>query len=129
MSFILVPNEGEDIKVNAWNWRPTIRLLHDASLIDAATHEAMGIHGMRGAVTREDAIRIAEFLEERLARMKPGDRLRADLVITSEAKRPMVFKPNSQVDDFDANDVYSATYEWLTAFAAFARASGGFRTS
>jgi hypothetical protein len=23
MSFILIPNEGEDIQVNAWNWRPT----------------------------------------------------------------------------------------------------------
>ena len=28
MSFVLIPNHGEDIKVNA-DWRPTILLLRD----------------------------------------------------------------------------------------------------
>jgi hypothetical protein len=34
MSFILIPTHGEDVQVNAWNWRPTLLLLRDANLID-----------------------------------------------------------------------------------------------
>lgn len=29
--FILVPNQGEDIQINAWNWRATLELLFAAS--------------------------------------------------------------------------------------------------
>jgi hypothetical protein len=43
MSFILLPNRGEDIKINAWNWRPTIALLRNANLIDDKQHEFIGI--------------------------------------------------------------------------------------
>lgn len=43
MSFILIPNNGEEIKVNAWNCRPTIILLYAASLIDEEQHELDGV--------------------------------------------------------------------------------------
>ena len=42
MSFILVPSEGEDLKVNAWNWRPTLELLFAAGVITEEDHELLG---------------------------------------------------------------------------------------
>jgi hypothetical protein len=42
MSFILVPSEGEDLQVNAWNWRPTLELLFAAGVITGDDHELLG---------------------------------------------------------------------------------------
>jgi hypothetical protein len=61
--------------------------------------------------------------------MAPGQRLRADLTITAEPKRKVVFTPSSKVEDFDANELYSATYEWLVMFRDFCRTSAGFKVS
>jgi hypothetical protein len=58
--------------------------------------------------------------------MKAGDRIRADLTVTNEAKKPLIFTPGMQTDQIDVVDAYSATYEWLVRFSGFARASGGF---
>jgi hypothetical protein len=38
----------------------------------------------------------------------------------------MIIKPESQMDQIDAIDVYSASYEWLAEFRDFSKASGGF---
>jgi hypothetical protein len=62
MTFILVSAKGNELQVNAWNWRPTLDLMLD---------------------------------------MNPAD--------------------------IDANELYSATYEWLETFAKFCRSSGGFK--
>lgn len=129
MSFILLPNRGEEIKVNAWNWRPTILLLRNANLIDDQQHELMGCNGCDGQVDSETANKIADFLDQQVGKMNPGQRLRADLTITSEPKKPAVFTPNSKVEDFDAVEIYSATYERLAMFRDFCRASAGFRVS
>jgi hypothetical protein len=129
MSFILMPNRGNDIKVNAWNWRPTIALLRQVSLINDEQHDLMGCNGCGGSVNPETARKIAEFLDQQLAKMAPGQRLRADLSITSEPKKPAVFTPNSKVEDFDASEIYSSTYEWLVMFRDFCRTCEGFRVS
>lgn len=42
MSLILVPKEGEDIRVKGWNWRPTLELLFAAGVITEEDHEVMG---------------------------------------------------------------------------------------
>jgi hypothetical protein len=129
MSFILTPKCGEDIQVNGWNWRPTILLLHHANLIDEKQHELMGCNGCGGAVDSVTANRIVEFLNQQLAKMTPGQRLRGDLTITSEPKKRAVFTPTSKVEDFDAIEVYSASYEWLVMFRNFCCTSQGFTVS
>ena len=126
MSFILVPNHGEDIKINAWNWRPTILLLRHASLIDEQQYELLGHAGRGGTLDAGTAAKIADFMDLHLAKMSPGQRLRGDLTITSEPKKRAIFTPNSKVEDFDAVEVYSATYEWLVRFRDFCRTSLGF---
>lgn len=127
MSFILIPNNGEDTKVNAWNWRSTILLLHAASLIDEEQHELMGYHGCGAKVHSETANQMADFLNQHLAKMTPEQRLRGDLTITSEPKKRVVFTPTSKPEDFNAVELYSATYEWLVMFRDFCRTSQGFR--
>jgi hypothetical protein len=72
------------------------------------------------------AIRIANFLDDRLGTMKAGDRIRADMTVTDAAKKPLTITPGMQTDQIDVVDTYSATYEWLVQFRDFARASGGF---
>ena len=129
MSFILIPERGEDAKVNAWNWRPTLMLLRDANLIDEDCHERMGHQGSDGRVDAAVAGPIADFLERQLASMRPGQRVRADLMVTGKPKKVAVFTPGMKVEDVDANELYSATYEWLVMFKDFCRSSGGFRVS
>ena len=48
MTFILVPSQGEDLQVNAWNWRPTLELLLAANVIPEDDHELMGANGCGG---------------------------------------------------------------------------------
>jgi len=129
MAFILIPKTGEDIVINAWNWRPTLRLLLDAKLIDEDLYESMAIHGKRGSVGADTACRIADFLDLRLARMKEGERIRADLTTTSEPKKQVIFRSGMLADEVDAVDLHSATYEWLAQFCEFCRRSGGFTVS
>ncbi len=129
MSFILVPNRGEEIKVNAWNWRPTILLLRNENLIDEKQHELMGCNGCGGEVDLEAANRIADFLDEKLKQMIPGERLRADLTTTIKPQKRAVFTPGMKVEDIDAVELYSATYEWLLMFRDFCRTSAGFTVS
>jgi hypothetical protein len=126
VAFILIPNNGEDVKINAWNWRPTLELLHNAKVIDLDLYEGMATSGRRTIVDAGTAVRIADFLDERLRTMKAGDRIRADLTLTSEAKKPLLFTPGMKTDDIDVVDAYSATYEWLVRFSDFARTSSGF---
>ena len=126
MAFILIPKNGEEVTINAWNWRPTLELLHNANLIDGDLYERMGTFGREAIVDADTAARIADFLDERVGTMKAGDRIRADLTVTDKAKKPLIFTPGMQTDQIDVVDTYSATYEWLVQFRDFARASGGF---
>jgi hypothetical protein len=129
MSFILIPSNGEDVQVNAWNWRPTLSLLRHANLIDEEQHELMGSNGSGGKVNSETANTIAQFLDAQLEQMAPGQRLRADLTVTNDSKKSAVFTPGMKVEDIDAVELYSATYEWLVMFRDFCRTSEGFKVS
>jgi hypothetical protein len=126
MAFILIPNCGEEVKINAWNWRPTLELLHNAKVVDDDLYERMGTFGRQAIVDADTAIRIANFLSDRLGTMKAGDRIRADLTVTDSAKKPLRITPGMQIDRIDVVDTYSATYEWLMQFSDFARSSDGF---
>jgi hypothetical protein len=61
--------------------------------------------------------------------MTPGQRLRADLTITGEPKKLVVFTPGTKIEDIDAVELYSATCEWLVMFRDFCRTSEGFKVS
>jgi hypothetical protein len=127
MSFILVQQNGEDLQVNGWTWRPTLELLRAENLISDEDYERMGAQGCGGQVNDELARRIADVLEQKLAAMKPGDRILADLTSTTQPKPTYTFGPTTKPDDIDVNDIYSASYEWLVSFKDFCRSSGGFK--
>jgi hypothetical protein len=127
MSFILVPSEGDDLQVNAWNWRPTLGLLFAANVITEDEHERMGAHGCGGRVDAEKASRIADAVVQQLISMNAGERMLANLSVSKEPKKLAVFSPDTNPDDIDSNELYSTTYEWLETFAKFCRSSGGFK--
>ncbi len=129
MAFILIPKHGEDVMVSGWNWRPTLLLLRDANLIDESGYELMGANGCGGQVDAETSWRIADFLERKLQSMQPGQRIRGDLSLTDKPKKLTVFTPGMEVEDVDAKEAYSATYEWLVMFKDFCRTSRGFKVS
>lgn len=126
MTFILVPSHGEDLQVNAWNWRPTLELLFAANAITGEDHERMGAHGCSGKVDEDKASRIADVVTQKLMSMNSGERMLANLSVSKEPKKLAVFGPDTNPDDIDANELYSTTYEWLETFAKFCRVSGGF---
>jgi hypothetical protein len=118
MSFILVPSRGTELHVNGWNWRPTLLLLHARGLIDDEQHERMGANACGGRADADLAGRIAGCLDAEVARMKPGERLSADLVVTAAPQPLDLGAP--------AVDSYSASYEWLVRFRDFCGGSEGF---
>ena len=126
MSFILVPNVGEDLQINGWNWRPTLALLHQQNLISDEDYERLGSHGAGGRVDAGLARRIAEVVESKIALMKAGERLPADLTVTAKPKTRWILRPETKTNEIDAQDMYSASYDWLKLFAEFCRKSGGF---
>jgi hypothetical protein len=126
MAFILTAKNGEEVRINAWNWRPTLELLREAGLIDDDLYERMGTHGREAKIDADMARRIADFLDRRLGFMKQGERIRADLTTTDRPKTQVIFAPGTKVEDIDAVDLYSATYGWLLEFRDFSRRSGGF---
>jgi hypothetical protein len=125
MTFILVPSEGEDLQVNAWNWRPTLELLFAANVITEEDHERMGAHGSAGKVDAEKASRIADAVLHKLLSMNAGERMLANLSVSKEPKKLAEFS-GVNADDIDENELYSTTYEWLEQFSKFCRSSGGF---
>lgn len=126
MTFILVPKHGEDVQVNAWNWRPTLELLRNEGLINTEDYKRMDAQGCGGKIDERLAVRIADFIERRLAEMKPGERMRADLAVASKPKKRLIISPRTRLENIDANEIYSASYEWLVTFKQFCRNSGGF---
>ena len=126
MTFILVPAEGEDLQVNAWNWRPTLQLLLALDAITEEDHELMGAQALGGRVDSEKAGRIADAIAQELKSMNPGERMQASLTVTKEPKELAVFFPSMSAPDIDVNELYSTSYEWLQTFEKFCRLSGGF---
>jgi hypothetical protein len=127
MSFILVPKVGDDIQVNGWNWRPTLMLLLATGVITEQDHEVMGCQGCGGKVDQEKAERIADVVVAKLSSMNPGQRMLANLDVSSEPKKLSVFDPNPNTHDIDIDELYSTGFEWLDTFAKFCRSSTGFK--
>lgn len=120
MAFSLVPTTGEDIWINAWNWRPTEELVRRTGIVPGETLELLE-YGI-GEVTAEQAGRIADFLDDYLSRLTPNDRVTLAGQVIDE---PDTYEFHR--DDLSRN--YSASYEWLTRFRDFCRTSNGFTMS
>ncbi len=127
MSFILVPQFGEELQINAWNWRPTLEILRAENLADDETLELLGCNGCGATVDGELARQIAAALTRRLVGMSTAERVRADLSITAKPKRKIVFTPGMSADEIDPLELYSAHYDWLVTFRDFCARSGGFK--
>ena len=80
-------------------------------------------------LTQRQQTRLQIFLDQQLAKMTPEQRIRGDLTITSEPQKRAVFTPNAKVEDYDAAEIYSATYKWLVTVRDFCRTSQGFSVS
>jgi hypothetical protein len=87
----------------------------------------MGCQGCGGKVDQEKSGRIADIVAAKLRGMNPGQRMLADLSVSSEPKKLAVFSPNMNANDIDVNELYSTTFEWLDTFAKFCRSSKGFK--
>jgi len=127
MSFILVSQNGEDLQLNGWTWRPILELLRAENLINDENYEDMGSQGCGGQVDGEVARRIADVVGHKLAAMNPGERMLADLTSTARPKSTYIFDASTKPDDIDAHDIYSASYETLVTFRDFCQSSGGFK--
>jgi hypothetical protein len=112
-------DDTKDLKVNAWNWRPTLELLEQFQVLDAEELERMSFTGGGGQATPEQARIIADRLEAVLERLKSKDRILYDLTVTND---PDTFELHREQPEKN----YSATYEWLAEFAAFCRTCDGF---
>lgn len=117
MSFILKPEAGSEVYVNGWNWRPTVVLLSTAGLLSDEQYERMGLNGCGGRASAEQVTRFADAVSAQVAKMKQGERMRADLSVTSSPK-PI---------NAETNELYSASHEWLIQFRDFCQTSGGFK--
>jgi hypothetical protein len=127
MTFILVPSQGEDLQVNAWNWRPTLELLLATNAITEDDHQLMGANGCGAEADAKKASQIADAVAAKLKGMAPEERLLANLSVSKEPKKLAEFGPDVKAGDIDENELYSTTYEWLETFAKFCRSSGGFK--
>jgi hypothetical protein len=78
-------------------------------------------------VTAEKAGRIADAVIRKLNSMNPGQRMFADLSISSEPKKLATFSPNINDEDIEDHELYSTTFEWLDTFEKFCRSSRGFK--
>jgi hypothetical protein len=127
MSFILVPKNGEEVQVNAWNWRPTLELLRCHGVVDdGEACDRLAAQACGGRLTGDDAERAARVVDEQLASMKPGERMRADLTVTAGPRPTVMFSANGVKPDVSDIDRYSASFEWLVTFRDFCRTCGGF---
>ena len=86
-----MPNYGDDLQINAWNWRPTIEFLRLEGVIDDETAERMTCHGCGGEADADLARRIGAAVARKLQNMRPGDRIRGDLSVTDAPKKVAEF--------------------------------------
>jgi hypothetical protein len=125
MGVTLRPTEGEAIRCNWWNWRPTVAFLLRRQLPYGEAREvAEATNGDILTLSADEALQAAHLVDEALARMARGERLLLDGSTTFEPDSGEFFRdPKQQVRN------YSATKDWLVTFRDFCRRSKGFTAS
>ena len=125
MGVILRPNQGEDIFVNWFTWRPTVAMLVRTGVLrESKRSELCLASGSGGYLSEDEAMQAAEVLAELLEVMEPGSRILLD---GTEVDTPKDYAlPISEWDDEELQNHYSADYAWLGEFMEFCSCSGGF---
>jgi hypothetical protein len=116
---------GEDLMINAWNWRPTVALLVREGIIPPGEREERCLSsGCGGRLSAAEAFSAAECIDGFLAAMQLGHRLRVDGTVTDRPINRQL--PISDWDDREVQERYSIGYDVLKMIAVFCRHSGGF---
>jgi hypothetical protein len=113
-------DETSSLKVNVWNWRPTLVLLERFRVLEPEMIERMGFNGGSGSATKAEARAIARELKPLLGLIGEGDRVLLDGSTTGQPD-DFVFHR----DDLEKN--YGATREWLEKFMVFCEHCQGFQ--
>lgn len=113
-------NEEKFLKINWWNWRPTIEIIRTSDLIDNDRLELMGFSGGGPKITEEESRKLAVYFENNvLSQLKPGERVLYDFSITDKPDDGTFYRDEQMLN-------YSATYEWLSEFTDFLKECKGF---
>jgi hypothetical protein len=91
-------------------------LVREALSLDEERFEKLQVNGIGETISGNEAMKLAEFLDNYLSRFPPPGRLLLDGSVTNEPKSY----------DGEGNDNYSASYAWLVQFREFCRICGGF---
>ncbi len=121
MSWIVEDLASKDhfIKVNRWNWYPTLELIGAWGIIDSQRLEWMTSNG-DVTITEKEAQEIGTRLNAYLSILSEKHRLQLNLKVT---EKPDDFK---LYEGKDMEKNYSATYQWLIIFKDFCLTSKGF---
>ena len=77
-------------------------------------------------IDAELAARVAAAVQRKLRTMQLGERILADLSVTSAPKKPAEFHKPETIDPVD---LYSTIHEWLVESKNFCERCGGFKVS
>jgi len=125
MAFILKPNYGQDIMINRWNWYPTVELMVREGLLTKERAEVCRFNGCGSYITGEEADCVSVRLDSLLKRMRPGEHLLMDGTVTDVRKEHNL--PSDESPELDWDNVFSASFEWLSNFRDFCRTCNGFK--
>lgn len=120
MSVILVPEVGEDLHINWWNWRPILELMHREQLISDEQHERMGCNGCGGKMTAAEASKTFDVLTQVIQNWPDDFGLRLDGTHTLKTE------PKRLRAGDDPSIHYFTTRESMQRFADFCRSCQGF---
>ena len=114
-------NPENKLKINWWNWRPTIEIIRDFHLIDDLRLEMMGFNG-NTIITVEEARVIGKRIQDEvLPKIPQGGRMMLDQSVVYAPDDGTFYREESE--NFKN---YSASSEWLQKFSAFCLISQGF---
>ena len=122
----LIPNQEmvEALKASWWTWRPVVRLLRQASILDLERIGPIPDSSLYAEITVEQAEQIATFLDSFLRRLEPNERVLLDGTLTDVPDTYEFYRAESEL-----HKNYSAEPEWLARFRDFCRVCGGFTIS
>ena len=126
MSVILIDlaDSRHDVQINWWNWRPILKFLRDAKLINKEQFERMGANGCGGQICAIEAKKVADFLrQEIIPRMRDGERIHADGRVSTAPLEP------PPISSLDAYEHYAARKSCVEMFASFCEKCQGFYVS
>ncbi len=121
MGFFIIDLKDEQnaLKVNVWNWRPTLEMITKMNILEIQELESMSFNGGSGKATESQTKLIAQKLRLMLAGLESNARVLVDGSVTTEPDDGEFHR-----DEVEKN--YSATKDWLERFAEFCESCKGF---